>query len=88
MIGLRRTAIEALDGGTVTISSAITPGGSGILFGDGQILIEGGTVVMASGATDTTPLNFNGGGTLQLDSAGNRVGTIGGMSLGDGIDLP
>ena len=82
--------IEALNGGTVTISSAITPGGSGILFGNGQILIQGGTVVMATGGSDTTPINFNGGGTLQLNSSLNDVtlGTIGGMGLGDVIDLP
>ena len=45
---------------------------------------------MATGGSDTTPINFNGGGTLQLNSSLNDVtlGTIGGMGLGDVIDLP
>ena len=58
--------IEAIDGGAVTITSAITPGSGAIPYGNGQILIDGGgTVIMATGATDTTPINFSGfGGTL------------------------
>jgi hypothetical protein len=80
--------IEALDGGTVTISSAITPGSGAPPYGNGQILIAGGTVVMATAAADTTPINYSGpGGTLQLDSDLNTVGTIGGMGTDDIIDL-
>ena len=49
---------------------------------------ESGTVIMATGATDTTPINFSGFGTLQLDSAAKHYARHDrGMSEYDAIDL-
>jgi hypothetical protein len=79
--------IEAAGGGVVTVKSAIAPGGSGLLFQSGDVLIAGGTVDFAAGASDTTPITFSGtGGTLEVDSAADPLGTISGATLGDSID--
>ncbi len=69
-----QSTIEAASGGVVNVNAAIFDGATGSNQVNGRILIDGGTVNVASGVTIGVPVTFTGaGGSLNLASEPNDV---------------
>jgi len=68
--------IEAGSGGTVILSAKVADGISGPSV-PGQVVIDGGIFEMLAGSSVSVPIEFTGGGTLELFSITSAVNVTG-----------